>query len=130
MSASRPTLRSIAVLGGVASDPAGTLNDLVGTGTLDALFRHRLQVAFPTADTLRVGDVRELVGVVAGQPTNRYTSRLRAVTWSMRPADWALAACSIVRRDLTRAEWSQLVSATAPYEHTCTPLLATTNGHK
>ena len=44
-----------------------------------------------SADTVQVADVRELVSVVAGVPTNNYTSRLRTVTWSLRPADWELA---------------------------------------
>ena len=30
----------------------------------------------------------ELVSVVAGVPTNSYTSRLRTVAWSLRPSDW------------------------------------------
>ena len=123
------TGREIAVLGGTTADPAGTLNTLAGTGTFDVAFRHRLVAAFPSADTMQVADVRELVSVVAGAPTNNYTSRLRTVTWSLRPTDWELAACSVVRRDLTSAEWKSLVSSTAPYQHTCTPLLTNTSQH-
>jgi hypothetical protein len=65
----------------------------------------------------------DLVAVVNGAPTSEYTSLLHTVTWSMRPSDWALAACSLARRDLTHAEWDTLVSSTAAYQQTCTPLL-------
>ena len=119
----------IAVLGGTTPDPAGTLNTLAGTGTFDVAFRHRLVAAFPSADTCRSPTCASSCSVVAGVPTNTYTSRLRTVTWSLRPADWELAACSVVRRDLTPAEWKILVSSTAPYQHTCTPLLTDTSRH-
>ena len=117
------TGQSVAVLGGENNAPLGTLTALQGTGTLDAVFRHRLTVYFPSPSSLQVSDVHDLVRVANGAPTSEYTGLLRTVTWSMRPSDWVLAACSIVHRDLTPAEWKTLVSATAPYQHTCTPLL-------
>jgi WD40 repeat protein len=48
----------------------------------------------------------------------------RTVTWSMRPSDLMQAACAMVRRDLTSAEWDAYVGAGVPYHQTCTPLLA------
>ena len=120
------TGQSVAVLGGENATPLGTLTALQGTGTLDALFRHRLTVDFPSPNSLEASDVHDLVNVVNGAPTTDYTGRFRTVTLSLRPTDWVLAACSLVRRDLTRTEWKTLVSSTAPYQHTCTPLLTTT----
>ena len=70
-----------------------------------------------------MNDIHDLVHVVNGAPTTEYTSLLRTVTWSLRPSDWTLAACSLVRRDLTHTEWDTLVGSTAPYQQTCTPLL-------
>ena len=121
------TGQSVAVLGGENATPLGTLTALQGTGTLDALFRHRLSVDFPSQSSLQVSDVHDLVNVVNGTPTTDYTGRFRTVTLSLRPSDWVLAACSLVRRDLTPTEWKSLVSSTAPYQHTCTPLLTNTS---
>jgi WD40 repeat protein len=123
------TGQSVAVLGGESATPLGTLTALQGTGTLDALFRHRLTVNFPSENSVEVSDVHDLVNVVNGAPTTDYTGRFRTVTFSLRPSDWVLAACSIVDRDLTLTEWKNLVSSTAPYEHTCTPLLTDTTRH-
>ena len=36
------------------------------------------------------------------------------------------AACAMVRRDLTSAEWDSSVGAGVPYHRTCTPLLGRT----
>jgi serine/threonine protein kinase/WD40 repeat protein len=116
---------SLAVLGGQSTQTFGTLSALRGTGTFDVLYRHRLTATYATANALGITDIHDLVRVVNGAPTTDYTSLLRTVTWSLRPSDWALAACSVVGRDLTRSEWNTLVSSTTPYERTCTPLLAT-----
>jgi len=124
------TGESLAVLGGRNTQPLGTLTTLQGTGTLDALFRHRLTATYPSPDTLETSDIHDVVGVTNGVPSDDYTSQVRAVTWSMRPSDWVLAACNVVRRDLTLAEWKSLVSSTAPYQHTCTPLLTNTSQHR
>ena len=124
------TGESLAILGGRTLEPAGTLTALEGTGTLDAIFRHRLVATYASNDTLQTSDIHDLVRVVDGAPTSDYTSQLRTITWSMRPTDWILAACNIARRDLTHAEWKALVSSTAPYQQTCTPLLASTARHR
>ena len=123
------TGESLAVLGGQNTQPLGTLTTLQGTGTLDALFRHRLTATYPSPGTLQTSDIHDVVRVTNGVPTNDYTSLFRAVTWSMRPGDWVVAACDVARRDLTAAEWKSLVSSTAPYQHTCTPLLTNTSQH-
>ena len=115
---------SLAVLGGQSTQSFGTLSALRGTGALDVLYRHRLTANYATANALGITDIHDLVRVVNGVPTTDFTSMLRTVTWSLRPSDWALAACSVVGRDLTRSEWNTLVSSTTPYERTCTPLLA------
>jgi WD40 repeat protein len=114
---------SLAVLGGESTQALGTLSALRGTGTLDVLYRHRLTATYATADALGITDIHDLVRVVNGAPTTDYTSLVRTVTWSMRPSDWVLAACTLAGRDLTPAEWTTLVSSTTPYERTCTPLL-------
>jgi WD40 repeat protein/class 3 adenylate cyclase/tRNA A-37 threonylcarbamoyl transferase component Bud32 len=41
------------------------------------------------------------------------------VLWDLQPANWLRAACRVVNRDLTRAEWRQYFGATA-YRRTCT----------
>jgi WD40 repeat protein len=51
---------------------------------------------------------------------------IRTTTWSLRTADWIDAACTIVNRDLTKAEWRNYVSATLPYQSTCTSPRAST----
>ena len=117
---------SLAVLGGNTGVPGGTLTSPNGTGILDALFRHRVTAAFTSPSTLQVSDIHDTVRVVNGTPTSDYTSRIRTVTWSMRPGDLASAVCALVRRDLTPTEWKTLVSPTAPYHRTCTPLLVST----
>jgi WD40 repeat protein len=55
------------------------------------------------------------------------THTVRAVTWSLRPADWVAAACTIVGRDLTTSEWNQYVGPDVPYHRTCTTLLPETH---
>ena len=121
------TGESLAVLGGRNTQALGTLTTLRGTGTLDALFRHRLTVRYASPDALQTSDIHDVVRVANSVPTNDYTSQLRTVTWSMRPSDWVVAACNVVRRDLTLTEWKTLVSSTAPYQRTCTPLLTDPN---
>ena len=65
---------------------------------------------------------------VAGEgATADPTVRLvRTTTWSLRTADWIDAACTIVNRDLTETEWRNYVSATLPYQPTCTSPRAST----
>ncbi len=73
----------------------------------------------------------EAGGAVWQQVQNemRYLSKysgpaiVRTATWSTKLSDLELAACTIVGRDLTTAEWSANVGGSVPYEATCTPLL-------
>ena len=41
-----------------------------------------------------------------------------AVVWNVDPTAWAAKACSIARRDLTRAEWAQFLGQRG-YRHVC-----------
>ncbi|KRF27678.1 hypothetical protein ASG91_09115 [Phycicoccus sp. Soil802] len=43
-----------------------------------------------------------------------------ALLWTLDPADWIAAACSITGRDLTAAEWHQ-ISTTRPQTKACNP---------
>jgi hypothetical protein len=43
------------------------------------------------------------------------------MSYPMTSTTWVEAACAIVGRDLTRAEWNQYLP-TRPYEPTCTDL--------
>jgi hypothetical protein len=45
--------------------------------------------------------------------------RLSTVKWSMSSDGLVRAACSIVGRDLTAAEWQRYVGSAVPYHHTC-----------
>jgi WD40 repeat protein len=40
------------------------------------------------------------------------------VVWDLQPSHWLTAACAVVGRNLTRAEWSQYFGST-PYRTTC-----------
>ena len=60
---------------------------------------------------------------VGGAQTGAPYAVTRTITWSMRPSDLMRAACAMVRRDLTSAEWDSYVGAGVPYHQTCTPLL-------
>ena len=71
----------------------------------------------PNDDSVTVTDAHPLV---QGSRT------VHTATWSLRPDDWALAACSLVGRDLTTTEWNTYIGAGVAYHHTCTPLLDTT----
>ena len=95
-----------------------------GTGVIDADLHHRLDAIFMHgSDTIHVGDLRELVSVVAGLPSGDHAGVLRTVDWSLRPRDLVRAACTVADRDLTPVEWRTLVGATTPYRRTCTPFL-------
>ena len=45
--------------------------------------------------------------------------RLSTVQWSMGADGLVRAACGIVGRDLTTAEWQHYVGSGVPYHHTC-----------
>ena len=49
-----------------------------------------------------------------------YLERRGALLWSLDPDDWVRAACRAAGRNLTQAEWRQLVGASEPYHRTCT----------
>ena len=64
----------------------------------------------------------------ADRSTPRHaTHTVHAATWSLRPADWTRAACTLVGRDLTTTEWNTYIGAAVPYHRTCTPLLPDTH---
>lgn len=42
------------------------------------------------------------------------------IAWDMAPADWAVRACELAGRDLTRAEWARYLPG-QPYRKTCGP---------
>jgi hypothetical protein len=68
----------------------------------------------PDGTTLRFDD---LVGYQpAGGPVYH---RLSTVRWSMGGNGLVRAACGIVGRDLTVAEWQHYVGSSVPYHHTC-----------
>ena len=120
----RQTGESLALLGGFLTRPEQNIEPTPQNGELDFRAMHRLSLAFDNGgDALRESDVRELVHFVNGMPTHEYSSLLRTITWSLRPADWTRAACAVAGRDLTHQEWNDLIGSTAPYHQTCTPLL-------
>ena len=55
------------------------------------------------------------------------TRTVHAVSWSLRPDDWARSVCTIVGRDLTTSEWNQYVGPDVPYHRTCSSLLPDTH---
>jgi len=57
----------------------------------------------------RSGDAQLVVGGIEAQP----------LEWTLDLAAWRRAACAVVRRDFTRAEWSRYVGSVADYEPTC-----------
>jgi WD40 repeat protein len=115
------TGESLAVVDGRNNILAGTLSTIAGTGTYDDTVAHRLEAHFDrSGDTLHLTDVHSVAGLADGRSTGEYSSALRNESWSLRPADWTRAACDLVGRDLTLAEWRTLVSATAPPQRTCT----------
>jgi WD40 repeat protein len=77
---------------------------------------------FPSV-TLRFGDAGNGLdlSVIQGfqsEDGTRFSRRL-ATEWSLDDQDLIEAACGIVRRDLTEAEWAQYVGAGVPYRPTC-----------
>jgi WD40 repeat protein len=51
--------------------------------------------------------------------TNGYLTTRAALLWSMVPKDWTAVACRAAGRNLSRAEWTQLVGTDTPYHATC-----------
>jgi WD40 repeat protein len=51
--------------------------------------------------------------------TQGYLESRPALTWTMTPTEWVVAACRAAGRNLTRAEWTDLVGRDAPYHQTC-----------
>jgi len=58
----------------------------------------------------RSGAAAVVVGGVERQP----------LEWTLDLAAWRRAACAVVRRDFTRAEWDRYIGTVADYEATCT----------
>jgi len=65
-------------------------------------------------DSVTVTDARRATGTDAQGST-----RVLTQTWSLRPSVLEGAACRIVGRDLTRAEWDQYIGSSVPYQRTC-----------
>ena len=120
---------SVGVLDGRANTPpfSSSLGNFFG---YDEGPYSQLVVTFGATDnSVTVSAERRL-----GAPPNPLTaylgggdSAVRTVTWSLKLSDWKLAACTIVGRDLTAAEWNMYIGAAVPYHHTCTPLLSDTH---
>jgi WD40 repeat protein len=108
------TGEAIAELDGRAAPPAADQQLAVSFANNDQSLR-LVEVGTPTTGE--------------GTTNDNSVRRVRTVTWSLRTADWIDAACGIVARDLTTKEWHNYISATVPYQHTCTPLLARTTTH-
>jgi hypothetical protein len=68
----------------------------------------------PHDDSVTVTDARRSTGA-DGQPSTRVLTQ----TWSLRPSVLEAAACRIVGRDLTRAEWNHYIGSAVPYQRTC-----------
>ena len=68
----------------------------------------------PHDDSVTVTDARKATGTDAQGST-----RVLTQVWSLRPSVLATAACRIVGRDLTRAEWDQYIGSSVPYQRTC-----------
>jgi hypothetical protein len=51
--------------------------------------------------------------------TTGWTDSHPALVWSTVPSDWVRTACRIAGRNLTQAEWTQLVGNDVPYHRTC-----------
>lgn len=116
------TGQSIAILDGCATAPFSTVVGVGPTQPTDPSAPTReMVVSFgPDRDSVTVTDAQQLATSQSG------SDAVRAVGWSLRPADWVAAACAIVGRDLTTTEWDQYVGPDVPYHRTCTPLVADT----
>jgi WD40 repeat protein len=126
----RQTGESLALLGGFLTPAERNIEPTPVNGDRDFRAMHRSSLEFVDGgDALRESDIRELVRFTDGLPTHDYSSLLRTITWSLRPSDWARAACAVAGRDLTHQEWDQLIGSTTPYQQTCTPLLTNTSQH-
>jgi DNA-binding SARP family transcriptional activator/WD40 repeat protein len=111
-SVGRPDGRTTAHFGALVpgGDPAST-----DDGTDRQLAVHFAE----HGDSVTVSDLRAVANG-DGVPARA----LREVTWSLRPADWAQAACRVVGHDMTRAQWAAAVGSNIPYHRTCSPMLA------
>ena len=79
-------------------------------------------VSLPVFADAGIGDVH-IAAVPDGQlalfPGYRFIGQTRqGVVYPLDPADWLAHACSIVRRDLNRAEWNVYLPG-RPYRPTC-----------
>ena len=75
-------------------------------------------------NVLELKDLQTYSPPAGGAQTGAPYGVVRTITWSIGPSDLMQAACAMVRRDLTSAEWDSSVGAGVPYHRTCTPLLA------
>ena len=66
-------------------------------------------------DAVTVTDARKIATTDGRRSTVVLTQ-----TWTLRTSVLVTAACRIVGRDLTRAEWDQYIGSSVPYQRTCT----------
>jgi hypothetical protein len=118
-------------IGEVAYQPHGSLLAAAsgdGVALIDLASGERIPViAFPTPSLNSTGSLlqaaQNATGFVqfdaSGQRllTFGYSTML---LWSLLPSDWVVAACRAAGRNLTRAEWTELVGSSVPYHATCT----------
>ena len=73
----------------------------------------------PNSGSARVNSITS----VAFSPNERYLAATSntgdLALWDVSPDDWAADVCALAGRELTRAEWSQHIGSSEPYQRIC-----------